>query len=241
MSKTFNLQRFKHLIIRERHGALLRTNQYLAPILGICVINRISNGAIFGSNLEYDFKILEIIILTSFFSLISYGIVFPHVHSKNINYSFAMLPSSTLEKFLVMSVYSIIFMPLLMFVAYFMIDTFLTALPFIKMNTYIWQEFSTFNIHPYFWVIFVEYCLLFGAISALTNLYIRNIILKIIVPIAIGITLFILALFVSKFIGISMGDMLLYKDGFTILDIAIMGTALLIYAFTYLKMKHLKY
>jgi uncharacterized membrane-anchored protein YitT (DUF2179 family) len=61
------------------------------------------------------------------------------------------------------------------------------------------------------------------------------------VPIAIGITLFILALFVSKFIGISMGDVLLYKDGFTILDIAIMGTALLIYAFTYLKMKHLKY
>lgn len=239
MNNTFNLNRFKYFMVRERQNVFKMIAIKFSPILFVFLVNSLSNGFIF--NQHEETKMIEPIGLLIATLLFSYGMVFPNIHSKNVNYTFVMLPMSALEKLLGMSVYAVIVTPLLVLGGYFVIDTICTALPFTEMSVYFWQAYKIANIQPYFWVLVAEYCLLCAAISAWSNLYVRNANLKILLPTAIAIILFILALFVSKLIDISVGSMLIFKDSFTIVDIFVVGTALLLYAFTYRKMKHLKY
>ena len=193
MNNTFAFKRFKNLLLND--GKMYYRNFGLMLLLLCCLpaIFMVMH-LLFHGNTGWEFRYIFI----NFIAIIAMMAVPAKVYGK-VNLSregvgFAMLPASSLEKFLSMFFYCAIVTPILALLGGYLIDTMLSILPFSGMNERIpifsddfsdifdtnvfdtggVMPFSYSQMKPYFYISTIFSNLCFSAIFMLGNMVFKK-------------------------------------------------------------------
>lgn len=173
MNNTFSFDRFRSLLLKD--GKMYLRNFGITLIV-LCNLStaiwvmdflvQIAFGNFDSHQIPSELRYGVIIIATLLGLLMVPSRVYGKVNQQRDGVAFAMLPASSLEKFLSMFVYCMVVSPILLFFGSYLTDTFLSILPFgsydeitrlniidtFSINKPTWADSIFFILFPYFWI-----------------------------------------------------------------------------------------
>lgn len=129
MNNTFSFNRFKNLLLND--GKMYIRNFGISLIV-FCSLNAISwvINLLFGSTSESGFRFGTLCIWTAIAMMLVPSKVYGHANLSREGVGFAMMPTSSLEKFVSMFIYCAIITPVIVFFGGYLVDTLLSLFPF---------------------------------------------------------------------------------------------------------------
>ncbi len=129
MNNTFSFNRFKNLLLND--GKMYLRNFGISLIV-FCSLNAISwvINLLFGSTSESGFRFGTLCIWTAIAMMLVPSKVYGHANLSREGVGFAMMPTSSLEKFVSMFIYCAIITPVIVFFGGYLVDTLLSLFPF---------------------------------------------------------------------------------------------------------------
>lgn len=129
MNNTFSFNRFKNLLLND--GKMYLRNFGISLIV-FCSLNAISwvINLLFGSTSESGFRFGTLCIWTAIAMMLVPSKVYGHANLSREGVGFAMMPTSSLEKFVSMFLYCAIITPVIVFFGGYLVDTLLSLFPF---------------------------------------------------------------------------------------------------------------
>ena len=129
MNSTFSFNRFKNLLLND--GKMYLRNFGISLIV-FCSLNAISwvINLLFGSTSESGFRFGTLCIWTAIALMLVPSKVYGHANLSREGVGFAMMPTSSLEKFVSMFIYCAIITPVIVFFGGYLVDTLLSLFPF---------------------------------------------------------------------------------------------------------------
>lgn len=129
MNNTFTFNRFKNLLLKD--GKMYIRN-YGTALIVFCCLNAIFwiFNLLFGTSSEQPFRFGMLCTWTALAMMMVPEKVFGKANLSREGVSFAMLPASTLEKFISMFLYCAIVTPIIVFFGGYLVDTLLSLFPF---------------------------------------------------------------------------------------------------------------
>ena len=134
MNNTFNITRFKNLLVKD--GKMYFRN-FGTGLIVFCSLNAILwiLNLIFDTQTEAMFRYSLLGLWATLAMMLAPSRVYGRANLSNEGVSFAMLPVSSLEKFLSMLLYCAIVTPAIVFFGGYLIDTLLSLFPFGGFNS----------------------------------------------------------------------------------------------------------
>ena len=129
MNNTFNFNRFKNLLLKD--GKMYIRN-FGTSLIVCCCLNAIFwiFNLLFGSSSESAFRFGMLCLWTGLAMMMVSEKVYGKANLSREGVSFAMLPASSLEKFVSMFIYCAIVTPIVVFFGGYLVDTLLSFFPF---------------------------------------------------------------------------------------------------------------
>jgi hypothetical protein len=129
MNNTFAINRFKNLLLKD--GKMYIRN-FGTSIIVFCCLNAIFwiFNLLFGTNSEQLFRLGMLCIWTFLAMMLVPSKVYGNANLSREGVGFAMLPASSLEKFVSMFLYCAIVTPIVVFFGGYLVDAFLSIFPF---------------------------------------------------------------------------------------------------------------
>lgn len=129
MNNTFNFNRFKNLLLKD--GKMYIRN-FGTSLIVFCCLNAIFwiFNLLFDTHSEPLFRFGMLCLWTSLAMMLVPSKVYGNANLSREGVSFAMLPASTLEKFVSMFLYCAIVTPVVVFFGGYLVDAFLSVFPF---------------------------------------------------------------------------------------------------------------
>ena len=129
MNNTFDFNRFKNLLLKD--GKMYIRN-FGTNLIVICSLNAIFwiFNLLFGSSSESAFRFGMLCLWTGLAMMMVSEKVYGKANLSREGVSFAMLPASSLEKFVSMFIYCAIVTPIVVFFGGYLVDTLLSLFPF---------------------------------------------------------------------------------------------------------------
>ena len=129
MNNTFSFNRFKNHLLND--GKMYIRNFGISLIV-FCSLNAISwvINLLFGSTSESGFRFGTLCIWTAIAMMLVPSKVYGHANLSREGVGFAMMPTSSLEKFVSMFIYCAIITPVIVFFGGYLVDTLLSLFPF---------------------------------------------------------------------------------------------------------------
>ena len=129
MNNTFSFNRFKNLLLND--GKMYLRNFGISLIV-FCSLNAIFwvINLLFGSTSESGFRFGTLCIWTAIAMMLVPSKVYGHANLSREGVGFAMMPTSSLEKFISMFIYCAIITPVVVFFGGYLVDTLLSLFPF---------------------------------------------------------------------------------------------------------------
>ena len=129
MNNTFDFNRFKNLLLKD--GKMYIRN-YGTGLIVVCCLNAIFwiFNLLFGTSSESEFRFGMICVWTALAMMMVPEKVYGKANLSREGVSFAMLPASSLEKFISMFLYCAIVTPIVVFFGGYLVDTLLSLFPF---------------------------------------------------------------------------------------------------------------
>jgi hypothetical protein len=142
MNNTFDFNRFKNLLLKD--GKMYIRN-FGASFIVICCLNAIFwiFNLLFGTSSDWGFRLGMICVWTALAMMMVPEKVYGKANLSREGVGFAMLPASSLEKFVSMFLYCAIVTPVIVFFGGYLVDTLLSLFPFGGFEEPI--HFYTFN------------------------------------------------------------------------------------------------
>ena len=129
MNNTFDFNRFKNLLLKD--GKMYIRN-YGTGLIVVCCLNAIFwiFNLLFGTSSESEFRFGMICVWTALAMMMVPEKVYGKANLSREGVGFAMLPASSLEKFVSMFLYCAIVTPVIVFFGGYLVDTLLSLFPF---------------------------------------------------------------------------------------------------------------
>ena len=129
MNNTFDFNRFKNLLLKD--GKMYIRN-YGTNIIVFCCLNAIfwTFNLLFGTSSQQTFRFGMLCTWTGLAMMMVPEKVYGKANLSREGVSFAMLPASSLEKFISMFIYCAIVTPIIVFFGGYLVDTLLSLFPF---------------------------------------------------------------------------------------------------------------
>ena len=129
MNNTFSFNRFKNLLLND--GKMYIRNFGIAIIV-CCCLNAIFwvINLLFESSSESAFRFGMLCVWTALAMMLVPSKVYGHANLSREGVGFAMMPTSSLEKFVSMFIYCAIVTPIIVFFGGYLVDTLLSLFPF---------------------------------------------------------------------------------------------------------------
>ena len=129
MNNTFSFNRFKNLLLND--GKMYIRNFGIAIIV-CCCLNAIFwvINLLFGSTSESAFRFGTLCVWTALAMMLVPSKVYGNANLSREGVGFAMMPTSSLEKFVSMFIYCAIVTPIIVFFGGYLVDTLLSLFPF---------------------------------------------------------------------------------------------------------------
>ena len=129
MNNTFSFNRFKNLLLKD--GKMYIRN-YGTSLIVFCCLNAIFwiFNLLFGSSSESAFRFGMLCLWTGLALMMAPEKVYGKANLSREGVGFAMLPASSLEKFVSMFIYCAIVTPIVVFFGGYLVDTLLSLFPF---------------------------------------------------------------------------------------------------------------
>ena len=129
MNNTFSFNRFKNLLLKD---GKMYIHNYGTNIIVFCCLNAIfwTFNLLFGTSSQQTFRFGMLCTWTGLAMMMVPEKVYGKANLSREGVSFAMLPASSLEKFISMFIYCAIVTPIIVFFGGYLVDTLLSLFPF---------------------------------------------------------------------------------------------------------------
>ncbi len=129
MNNTFEINRFKNLLLKDGRRYF---RNYGTGLVVFCCLNAISwiFNLLFGTSSQQPFRFGMLCTWTALAMMMVPEKVYGKANLSREGVSFAMLPASSLEKFISMFIYCAIVTPIIVFFGGYLVDTLLSLFPF---------------------------------------------------------------------------------------------------------------
>ena len=150
MNNTFAFNRFKNLLLKD--GKKYFRN-FGTTLIVFCCLNAIFwiFNLLFGTTSESMFRFAMLFVWTALAMMMAPSKVYGNANLSREGVGFAMMPASSLEKFISMFIYCAIVTPLIVFFGGYLVDALLSLLPFggfeKSVHIYSFNELINLNVN----------------------------------------------------------------------------------------------